>query len=348
MRFYRQQHQFYCGVDLHAKRMYVCLINREGEILIHRNIQTRTDHFLALLRDQLGQDLIVGVECMFKWYWLADLCREHAIPFVLGHAWAMKAIHGGKTKNDKRDSEKIAVLLRGGAFPLAYAYPKEKRATRDLLRRRMHLVRRRAELMGHVRIINSQYNGAPIRGQLQFAKHREGVAERFAEESVRKIVEVDLALIETYSQHIRQLENYLSRHAKLDNPGSYYRLLSFPSVGEVLALVLTYEIDDICRFPKVGDFLSYCRLVPGSHMSDGKYYGSPGRKMGNPYLKWAFSEIAVLLVRDYPEAKQYVARLEKRFGKGKALSILATRIGRACYVILKRGEVFDRQRFFKT
>ncbi len=62
---------------------------------------------------------------MFTWYWLADLCQKEGIPFVLGHALYMKAIHGGKAKNDKIDSKKIAVLLRGGMIPMAYVYPGE-------------------------------------------------------------------------------------------------------------------------------------------------------------------------------------------------------------------------------
>ncbi|WP_425614250.1 transposase [Anatilimnocola sp. NA78] len=95
---------------------------------------------------------------MFAWYWLADLCAEEKIPFVLGHALYMKAIHGGKSKNDKIDSHKIALLLKGGMLPLAYAYPKKMRATRDLLRRRTKLVRVRSEALAHVQNTVSQYN----------------------------------------------------------------------------------------------------------------------------------------------------------------------------------------------
>jgi transposase len=80
------------------------------------------------------EDIVVGVECVFCWYWIADLYAQHSVSFVLGHALYMKAIHGGKTKNDKIDSFKIAALLRGGNFPLAYTYPAHMRATRDLLR----------------------------------------------------------------------------------------------------------------------------------------------------------------------------------------------------------------------
>ena len=93
---------------------------------------------------------------LFTWYWLADLCAQEGIPFVLGHALYMKAIHGGKAKHDKIDAHKIAVLLRGGMVPQAYVYPAAMRATRDLLRRRIHLMRQRAELLTHVQQTNCQ------------------------------------------------------------------------------------------------------------------------------------------------------------------------------------------------
>jgi transposase len=111
--------------------MYLCILNRDGEILVHRNLKTRPDTFLTAIAPY-REDLVVCVECIFTWYWLADLCAREGIPFVLGHALSMKAIHGGKAKNDKIDAQKIAVLLRGGMLPQAYVYPAEMRATRDL------------------------------------------------------------------------------------------------------------------------------------------------------------------------------------------------------------------------
>ena len=141
MRFYTKQHKFFCGVDLHAKSMYLCILNAEGEIVLHRNIKTDSDVFLKTIAPY-REDIVVAVECIFTWYWIADLCAQENIPFVLGHALYMKAIHGGKAKNDKIDAHKIAVLLRGGMMPMAYVYPQEMRSTRDLLRRRMHLTRK--------------------------------------------------------------------------------------------------------------------------------------------------------------------------------------------------------------
>ena len=122
MRFYTKQHKFYCGIDLHTRKMYVCVLSSSGEIMIHRNLETDSNAFLDLI-DPYRQDIVLAAECMFTWYWLADLCVSEGIPFVLGHALYMKAIHGGKSKNDKIDSHEIAVLLRGGMLPQAYVYP---------------------------------------------------------------------------------------------------------------------------------------------------------------------------------------------------------------------------------
>jgi hypothetical protein len=90
-----------------------------------------------------------------------------------------KAIHGGKAKNDKIDSRKIAGLMRGGMFPMAYVYPRKMRATRDLMRRRMHLMRKRSELLAHIHNTTSQYNLPEIRKNLRYAQNREGIADRF-------------------------------------------------------------------------------------------------------------------------------------------------------------------------
>jgi transposase len=134
MRFYTNQHQFYCGIDLHDRSMYVCIVSHDGEILLHRNMQAAPDPFLKAVAPY-REGLVVAVACLFTWYWLADLCAEQGIPFVLGHALSMKAMHGGKAKNDQIDSEKIAMLLRRGMLPNASVYPAQMRATRDLLRR---------------------------------------------------------------------------------------------------------------------------------------------------------------------------------------------------------------------
>src|ERR671922_1454439 len=252
----------------------------------------------------------------------------------------MKAIHGGKAKNDKIDAQKIAVLLRGGMVPQAYVYPAEMRATRDLLRRRMHLMRKRAELLAHIQNTNSQYNLPEIGKKLAYKANRDGVAERFPDPAVQQSIEVDLALINHYDRLLTALELELVKTAKADNAQTFYRLRSIPSIGKILALVLLYEIHDIHRFPRVQEFVSYCRLVKCAKTSGGKRLGTSGKKIGNAYLKWAFSEAAVLFLRNNPAGQKHLTRLEQKHGKGKALTILAHRLARAVYYMLKRNTAF--------
>jgi hypothetical protein len=178
MRFYTKTHRHYCGIDLHARSMYLCILDREGEVLLHQNMKATPEAFLGAVAPY-RDDLVVAVECIFTWYWLADLCAVN-------------------------------------------------------------------------------------------------------------------------------------------------------------------------RFPRVNEFLSYARLVKAQKSSAGKLLGHSGRKIGNAHLKWAFSEAAVLFLRQNPDGQKFVERLAKKHGKGKALSILSARLGRAVYVMLKRREPFDPARFLAS
>lgn len=347
MQFYTKSHQYYCGIDLHTKTMYVCILNNLGDILLHQNIATNAAKFLNLI-EPYRDDLVIGVECMFSWYWLADECEKQGLAFILGHALYMKAIHGGKSKNDKLDSEKIARLIRGGNFPLAYVFPADLRPYRDLLRRRNFLVRRRSEVLAHVKLTNYQYNLPPFEKHIGKKGNRADLAERFNDATVRKNVEVDLAVADHTHELINKLEAYIIRHVKQFDPRTYYRLQSVPGIGQVLALVILYEVGNICRFPSVQSFCSYARLVKCPKESAGKLYGYGGGKIGNAHLKWAFSEATALFMRESDRAKAFVAKHEKKHGKGKAMSILAHKLGRAVYFMWKRQDAFDEKYFFKT
>ncbi len=98
MRFYTTTHQYYCGIDLRARVMYLCIISSDGEIVLHRNMKADPESLLKAIKPY-RPDVDVGVEYIFTWYWVADICVEEEIPFTLGHALYMKAIHGGKAKN---------------------------------------------------------------------------------------------------------------------------------------------------------------------------------------------------------------------------------------------------------
>jgi transposase len=346
MRFYDQKHRFYAGVDLHSRKMYVAIHHHDGQVVFEKNLSAERKTFLRAIAPY-RDDLVVGAESMFSWYWLADLAADENINFQLGHALYMKAIHGGKTKNDRIDANKIARLLRNGGFPLSYVYPKGMRETRDLLRRRMMLVRRRAELFTHLQIVNLQYNLPPFAKAVSCPGNRKelDLVKHFPDACVQKNISLDLSLIERYDELIADVELCLVRTVKAEDAQSYYLLQTVPGIGKVLALVLLYELHDIKRFATVGQFLSYARLVRCTHESAGKKLGTGGKKIGNAYLKWAFSEAVVGLLRNCPDVKAWYQRQEKKRGSRRALSLLAARLGRSVYHMLRKNLAFDRQRF---
>ncbi len=347
MRFYTQQHRYSCGIDLHARSLYVCILDDTGQKLVHKNVKASPEPLLKLIADY-RDDLVIGVECMFSWYWIADLCAEQGIEFVLGHALYMKAIHGGKAKNDRIDSEKIARLLKGGMFPYAYVYPRAMRSTRDLMRRRIKLSRVRGELMSHIKNTLSQYNLPAHPENLRYARHREPMRRAFPDQSVQRSIDLDLARIEFYDEQLSKLEWYLKRTARTVDPKAVILLQSIHGVGDILSLVMLYEIHDIARFPRVQDFVSYCRLVKCQRESAGKLHGTGGARIGNPYLRWAFGEAAALFLRGNPDAQRWLEKKTRKHNKAKALTILAHKLGRAAYYMLKRGTLFDQDRFLAS
>lgn len=327
--------------------MYLCILSHEGEVVYHANLPAGPEPFLKAIAPY-RPDLVVGVECIFTWYWLADVCSREGVEFVLGHALYMRAIHGAKVKNDKVDSQKIAALLRGGTFPLAYVYPAAMRPTRDLLRRRTYLVRQRADLLAHIQNTNSQYNLPEFGKKIARKMHREGIAAAFPHPDVQRSIAVDIELIDHLDRIIEALQSDILRTAKHHDPQALHVLRTVPGIGKTLSLVILYEIHTIERFESVQQFSSYARLVKCPHESAGKRSGKSWRKIGNVHLKWAFSEAAVLFLRANPEGLKYKKRLERKHGKAKALSILSHRLGRTVYFMLQRNQAFDMAKFLAS
>jgi len=338
--------QFYAGVDLHARNLFLVVLDRDGKIRLARNLPAAPAPFLQAIAP-FRQGLLVACECMHCWYWLADCCRDENIAFVLGHAWGMKAVHGAKTKCDRKDAEAIARLLKGGNLPPAYAYPRERRGLRDLLRSRLRLVRQRAELYGHVHTARRQANLPPVSSDVKYKCKRAGCTADIDDPFVRRRVETHLGLLDPLDAAIRKLEADIEDAARQIFPTELAVLQSTPGVGAVLSLTILLEIDTIDRFDTRQQFCSYARLCGAVQTSDNKRAGEGNKKAGNAWLKWAFSEAAVLSAQKDERIGALLARLASKLGKAKAYSALAHKLGRAFYHLLHTREVFDVNRFVR-
>ena len=150
----------------------------------------------------------------------------------------MRAIHGAKTKNDKIDSRKIAMLLRSGMLPQAYVYPAHMRATRDLLRRREYFMHQQSELLEHIQNTNTQYNFPAFPKRIKNRGNRTDIVERFSDPLVASSIEADLTVLNVYHDLLLKLEGQILRQARHQDRFALELLRTVPGVGKVLALVI--------------------------------------------------------------------------------------------------------------
>lgn len=346
MRYRHIHSDYYAGVDVHPRRSQVCVMDKTGQIMFNRNLKNNFAQFKQML-EPFKNHIAVGCESTYTYYWLADGCHDSEIPFYLGHAMYMKAISGNKQKHDPLDAKTIANLLRTSYFPEAYPYPKAMRPARDLLRRRHRLVRIRAEAFSHIQMTAHQYAIDGLGAlNLKTKSNRDKAVSLFAELDLVHLITADLDVIRSLDPVIEGIEKQIRVSAIYHNPRDFALLQTVPGIGEMLSLVILYETHDIRRFPKHQNYASYARVVKCDRTSSGKKVDRKNQKIGNPYLKWAFSTVIIKGQSSEPIGK-YLGRLESRHGRAKARARIAHKFAKAVYYMLKNGQPFDEKRFLQ-
>jgi hypothetical protein len=306
----------------------MCIVSRAGEIRLHRHMKAAPEPVLKAMAPY-REGLVVAVECLCTWSWLADLWAQAGSAFVLGHARSMRAIPGGNAKTAQIAAHKIAVWRRGGLLPHAYIYPAQRRATRDLLRRRTHLMRTRAERFVHGQTTTRQDTLPELGQQIASQAHREGVAERCTDPAVRNSRAVDWALSPHDDQRRTALEWSLVKAATHPDANPLSLGHTVPGIGKMLSRVRRDAIHDLDRCPRGQDCVASGRLVKRAKASAGTRLGTSGQHLGTAHRQWAFSEAAAWCRRQKPAGPKRLARLEHHHGQGKALTLLAHRLARA-------------------
>ena len=338
--------KYVCGIDLHAYTMAICIMDKNGKILVKKSIKCEIGLLMNILKPYI-KSITVGVESTFNWYWLLDSLKHYKVPCHLGHALYIKKMSGNKHKNDLGDARALADLLRTNRFPLAYAYPEEMRGTRDLLRRRHSFVRRRAGTYTHLQnTLNSNGFTQPFRDAVRRKGDRRTLVKLPKQKDVGKNISCDLDYIESLDDIILDLEKTVIDGAHHHNRKHFKLLHTMPGVGKITALTTLYETHTVERFKNVQCYSSYCRVVRADNDSGGTSYGhTTNDKIGNPYLKWAFSEIGIKMVDQSKLIGEWFKKQVDQHGKGGAMARLRHKIAIAVYYMLKHEMVFDEYKF---
>lgn len=334
----------YIGIDLHSNNSVVVVADEEDRILYQKRLANNLNEILTALAPHRDETVGVVVESTYNWYWLIDGLMDAGYQAHLAHPPAMKKYEGLKYSGDFADAAYLAHLLRLGLLPEGYIFPRELRATRDLARKRMQLVRcRTMQILSIENTLARETGGRMDKRQIK-RMTTEGIEALGLKSDVALAMESNRVVCQALQQQIVVLEKRLEAQVKLQ--AEYQLVKTIPGIGQILATTIMLETGAISRFADVGNFSSYCRCVDSLHESNGKKKGAGNTKNGNKYLAWAFLEAANFALRFCPEAKRFYERKKNRTNRVVALKSVAHKLARACYYILRDQKPFEVTRCF--
>ena len=331
----------YCGIDLHSNNHLVVVIDEQDKRLEERRVGNDLSLTLALLEPYRDGLAGVAVESTFNWYCLVDGLQDNGYRVDLVNPAGIKQYEGLKYTDDRYDAFCLAHLMRLGLLKTGYIYPREERAIRDMLRRRMQLVRTASRQL--ICVQSQLWRSTGIRVSCNQLKKADFVVDLPAG-ATRTVVESQLHVYRAVHEEIDRLEQLVMTYVK-PQP-SYPVITSMSGVGPILGTTILLETGDIRRFKRVGQYASYCRCVKSEKTSNGKKKGEGNAKSGNKYLSWAFSEAAHFAVRYEPLVKRFYERKRHKTNGIIAIRAVAHKLARAAYYMLRDQVPFDAQRLF--
>lgn len=336
--------KLYAGIDLHANNNYLGIIDEKDTRVFSKKLPNDLDTILRNLnlfkKDMTG----VVIESTFNWYWLVDGLMENGYDVHLANPSAVKQYEGLKYTDDKWDSFWLAKMLRLDILPEGYIYPKKERPLRDLLRRRLKLVRERTSHILSLQGMIRRNLGKNISGN-DIKKLKAVDAEQmFNNPHLVMAAKSSILIMGHLYEQIKIIEKEAISKLKLKKP--FECLLTVPGTGNILALTIMLEVGDISRFKKVGNYSSYCRCVGSTRLSNGKNKGKGNAKNGNKYLSWAYTEAANHALRYCPYAKAFYQRKQAKSGNAVAIKALSHKLARANYYIMRDQVKYDPGRLF--
>jgi transposase len=332
------------GLDLHASNVYCGLIDEAGKRVYGKRLPTELEGIGRALEPYRGQIKSLAVESTYNWYWLVDGLAEMGYEAQLANPAKMDQYNGLKATDDKTDAFWLAEMARLGILPTGYIYPKDLRPVRDMLRRRLLLVRQRTQLALSLESMLMRQCAMRV-GMSELMKWTNvEIRGAFDDPYSRETAEAMLEVAHKQDRTVKALEKSVLKRVKLIEP--FDLLLTLPGVGNILGVTIMLETGPVERFGSAGDYASYCRAVKSRRLSDGKKKGENNRKNGNRYLAWAWVEAANFAQRYHDRPRAWFQRKMARTKRVVATKALACKLSKAGFFILRDGVPYNEQKMF--
>ena len=334
----------YAGIDLHASNNYTAVIDDHDKRLYGKRQPNRLDVVLSALDPFKTELKGVVVESTFNWYWLVDGLMENGYKVHLANPSAIKQYEGLKHTDDKWDAFWLAHMLRLNILPEGYIYPKEERPVRDLLRRRLLFVKHRTSHILSLQSMITRNLGVRMACRGIKKLMEEDAESMFDSPYLVLAAKNNIATIQFLKKRIKVIEREIRPLIKIRE--EFKNLLTIPGIGDILGFTIMLEVGQLSRFPRVGDYSSYCRCVKSERLSNGKKKGKNNKKNGNKYLSWAYIEAANFIRRYCPKAERFYQRKMAKAGGIVATKALSNKVARASYYVMRDQVPFDEDKLF--
>lgn len=334
----------YAGIDLHSNNSMIVVQDEQDNVVGRKRLVNDLATVCEWLKPYREDLAGVVVESTYNWYWLVDGLLEQGYTVHLANTAALQPYDGLKYRDDAADARWLAKLLRLGELPEGHIYPRKERAIRDLLRKRSQLVRQATMNLLSIQNLYARNTAASMSANRIKEMTADEVDAGYEDANLAQAIKSSLVVLNCLQEQIAVVEKVVLGQVALRK--GYQRLLKVPGIGKVLAMTIMLETGDIGRFASVSNYVSYCRLVGSSHLSNGKRKGSGNIKNGNAYLCWAFIEAANFAIRHNETIRKYYQRKQARTKRIVALKAVAHKIARACYHVVKEDVPFDIRRAF--
>ena len=332
------------GIDLHSNNAVCGLMDEKGRRLLHKQLPCDLPAIRQWLQPYKKRIATIAIESTFNWYWLVDGLQDDGYHVVLANPAAMKPYSGKKHTDDVSDAYFLAELLRLNLLPTGHIPDRQTRPVRDLLRRRLLLVRQRTTLILSFKSLNERTLGQRVPLARVKAMKAEEAQARFTAPADQLLAGEQITLIDHHTDSITKIERHILSVAG-DWP-AYQRVQELPGIGKILGLTIALETGDAKRFPDAGHFASYCRCVKSLRQSNGRKKGENNRKCGNKHLAWAFVEAAHFACRHDERCRRFFDRKKQQTNPIIATKSLACKLAKAAWHVMAEDVPYDATRVF--
>jgi len=336
--------KLFAGFDLHSNNVVIGLVNQDGKRVGHRKLDCNLDQIVEFLAPVKSQIQSMAVESTFNWYWLVDGLRAKGYGIDLANPAKIEQYNGLKHVDDRDDAYYLADLQRLNILPKGHVYDAELRPVRDLLRRRMGLVRQRTALVLSFKSLYARTTGQKMDLARAKKMNPQEAVKLYEHPANQLISQIQMQQIDSLNTSIQRLETAVLACAK-EIP-LYKSLLSIPGIGRILGMTITMEVGEIKRFPTDGDFASYCRTVDAKRLSNNKRKADNNQKCGNKYLGWAFIEAANYARRHNEQCRRWHDRKAAKTNPILATKALACKLAKAAWFVMNDQCQYDEKRMF--